>query len=219
MWTLTKILTALQKTEDAAHATGDKGMMLLAVRKDTATALAGTDADYIPLIVDANGRLHVLDQNSAAMKTALELIDNAISGSEMQVDVVAALPAGTNAIGKLAANAGVNIGDVGVVEAASPATVNKTTTAAQDIVAAPGAGHHLRVKAFSLSNDGTADNEVSLRDATTERLKYNVPKDGGTIVVNLVGAHWDLAANQALTATCEVAGDMHINVHYEDITD
>ncbi|MBC8232815.1 hypothetical protein H8E77_24980, partial [bacterium] len=37
-----------------------------------------------------------------AIKTAVEIIDNAISGTEMQVDVVASLPAGTNAIGKLA---------------------------------------------------------------------------------------------------------------------
>lgn len=35
-----------------------------------------------------------------AVKTAVETIDNAISGTEMQVDVVAPLPAGTNNIGK-----------------------------------------------------------------------------------------------------------------------
>jgi len=46
--------------------------------------------------------------------SALQTLDNAISGSEMQVDVVGALPAGTNAIGKLAANSGVDIGDVDV---------------------------------------------------------------------------------------------------------
>lgn len=51
------LLTAL--AEDTAHQTGDKGFMPLAVRKDTAAALAGTDADYIPFITDANGRLHV----------------------------------------------------------------------------------------------------------------------------------------------------------------
>jgi hypothetical protein len=50
--------TSLGKAEDAAHASGDVGVMMLAVRKDTAAALAGTDVDYIPLIVDANGRLH-----------------------------------------------------------------------------------------------------------------------------------------------------------------
>tara|TARA_R100001594_G_scaffold22619_2_gene43858 strand:- start:713 stop:2215 length:1503 start_codon:yes stop_codon:yes gene_type:complete len=45
---------------------------------------------------------------------AVETIEGAISGSELQVDVVAALPAGSNAIGKLAANSGVDIGDVDV---------------------------------------------------------------------------------------------------------
>lgn len=56
----------------------------------------------------------VTETNSGAIKTAVELIDNAISGNEMQVDVVAALPTGANAIGKLAANSGVDIGDVDV---------------------------------------------------------------------------------------------------------
>lgn len=49
--------TALAKSEDAAHASGDKGIMALVVRKDTAAALAGADGDYAPLEVDASGRL------------------------------------------------------------------------------------------------------------------------------------------------------------------
>lgn len=59
------------------------------------------------------------EANSAAIKTAVETLDNAIAGSEMQVDVVGALPAGANAIGKLAANSGVDIGDVDVTSAVS----------------------------------------------------------------------------------------------------
>lgn len=43
--------------EDAAHASGDRGVMPLAVRKNTDTALANADGDYIPLIVNATGRL------------------------------------------------------------------------------------------------------------------------------------------------------------------
>jgi hypothetical protein len=61
----------------------------------------------------------ITETNSAAIKAAVETIDNAISGSEMQVDVVGALPAGTNAIGKLAANSGVDIGDVDVTSSVS----------------------------------------------------------------------------------------------------
>ena len=50
-----------------------------------------------------------------AIAASLALLDNSIaSGNELQVDVVAALPAGSNAIGKLAANSGVDIGDVDV---------------------------------------------------------------------------------------------------------
>lgn len=47
------------KAEDAAHASGDNGYPVWTVRKDTATQLAGTDADYAPFITDASGRLWV----------------------------------------------------------------------------------------------------------------------------------------------------------------
>jgi hypothetical protein len=51
--------TNLGKREDDIHSTLDVGVMALAVRKDTKIALAGTDGDYIPLIVNADGALHV----------------------------------------------------------------------------------------------------------------------------------------------------------------
>jgi hypothetical protein len=43
--------------------------------------------------------LGTIDSDTDAIKTAVQILDNAISGSEMQVDVVAALPAGSNTIG------------------------------------------------------------------------------------------------------------------------
>lgn len=51
----------------------------------------------------------------SAIQTAAELLDNAVSGSEIQVDIVGALPVGTNTIGKLATNSGTDIGDVDVI--------------------------------------------------------------------------------------------------------
>lgn len=51
--------SSLGKAEDAAHSSGDVGVMVLAVRKDSAAALAGTDGDYIPLTTDENGLLRV----------------------------------------------------------------------------------------------------------------------------------------------------------------
>lgn len=44
-------------------------------------------------------KLRLLTSQIDAVKTAVEILDNAISGSEMQVDVVGALPAGANTIG------------------------------------------------------------------------------------------------------------------------
>lgn len=46
-----------------------------------------------------NAKLRLITSQIDAVKTAVETLDNAISGSEMQVDVVGALPAGTNNIG------------------------------------------------------------------------------------------------------------------------
>ena len=143
--------TSLGKAEDAGHTTGDTGVMALAVRNDSRASLAGTDLDYAPLQLNSSGDLRVdgsavtqpvsaaslplpsgaatsANQSTAntalsAIQTAVEVIDNAISGSEMQVDVVAALPAGTNAIGKLAANSGVDIGDVDVTSISAGANL------------------------------------------------------------------------------------------------
>lgn len=60
--------------------------------------------------------------NQATGNTSLATLAGAVSGAEMQVDIVASLPAGTNAIGKLAANDGVDIGDVTINNASIAVT-------------------------------------------------------------------------------------------------
>lgn len=63
------------------------------------------------------------DDPAVAFLTTMDadtgILAGAVAGSEMQVDIVAALPAGTNAIGKLAANSGVDIGDVDILSIAA----------------------------------------------------------------------------------------------------
>lgn len=49
--------TNLGKAEDAAHSTGDTGVMALCVRRDTAATSATTDGDYNPCQTDASGAL------------------------------------------------------------------------------------------------------------------------------------------------------------------
>ena len=103
-------LTALQLiddtvfAEDVAATAADKGIQVLAVRRDADTTLVGTDNDYAPLQVNANGALKV----------------EAFSGETLPVSgtVTANLAAGTNNIGDmdiLSIAAGSNlIGDVGL---------------------------------------------------------------------------------------------------------
>jgi hypothetical protein len=50
--------------EDAAHTTGDKGTLILAVRNDAHAALAGATGDYIPLTTDALGNLYIVTAGS-----------------------------------------------------------------------------------------------------------------------------------------------------------
>lgn len=47
-----------------------------------------------------------LETTQIAIKTAVEIIDNAIIGNQMQVNIVAPLPTGTNSIGQVTANIG-----------------------------------------------------------------------------------------------------------------
>lgn len=51
--------TNLGKAEDAAHTTGDAGVMALAVRVDTESSSVSADGDYAPIQVNASGRLKV----------------------------------------------------------------------------------------------------------------------------------------------------------------
>jgi len=51
--------TNLGKAEDAAHTSGDVGVMILAKRTDTAASSAGSDGDYATINEDVNGNVWI----------------------------------------------------------------------------------------------------------------------------------------------------------------
>jgi hypothetical protein len=67
----------------------------------TGAATAANQSTIIGHVDGIETLLGTIDADTGAIKIAVETLDNAISGSEMQVDVVAALPAGTNIIGNV----------------------------------------------------------------------------------------------------------------------
>jgi len=107
--------TNLGKAEDAAHSTGDTGVMPLAVRNDTLAALAGTDGDYAPFQVNASGALYVQEGSALDVSAATVNIQEAtaldVSGATVTVTDDGSFV--------LAANDGVDIGDVDVASIAA----------------------------------------------------------------------------------------------------
>lgn len=144
-------LTALQLiddtvfAEDVAAQAADKGVAVLAVRRDADTSLVGTDNDYANLQVDANGYLKV------------EIFDG---GGSHTVDgtVTANLAAGTNNIGDVdiltIAAGDNNIGNVDIVSLpASTNTLEVVGDAAHDAAIA---GNPVRLAGRALTADYTA---------------------------------------------------------------
>lgn len=94
------------RAEDSAHSTGHEGVVILAVRRDTAAVGSDTDGDYSTLNVNSSGRLYT----SAAIDTALPAGTNNIG----DVDVLSVVPGtGATALGK-AEDAAHTTGDTGV---------------------------------------------------------------------------------------------------------
>ena len=116
------------------------------------------------------------------VKTAVEVLDNAISGSEMQVDIVASLPAGSAAIGKLAANSGVDIGDVDVTSTVHPAGNGTFTSYARFIAATTATA--LTDSTNGLNTTETAAKEIIIQAASTNTSYFMVGSSGATATTN-----------------------------------
>ena len=211
------ITSGAEYAEDSAHSTTNTGNFVLGVRNDTLAALGGTDGDYVAFQMNADGALYVdvanggvlesavdgletlltgIDADTDAIKTAVQLIDNAIDGSQMQVDVVAisaqsdgtyigdikfgeSLPAGSAAIGKLAANSGVDIGDVDVTSVIPGVAATNLGKAIQSAQGSTDTG----VAALAVRNDALAD----LSGADGDYTPLQVNKTGALNVTENTG--------------------------------
>ena len=147
--------------------------------------------------------LGTIDADTGAIKTAVEILDNAISGSEMQVDVVASLPAGSAAIGKLAANSGVDIGDVDVTSIVAG-------TGATNLGKAEDAAHSsgdtgvmaLAVRNDDVANLAGADGDYSPLQVNAAGSLYSVDETGqaGSILVTGTTAVTSAISNTVFVA-------------------
>lgn len=166
--------TNLGKAEDQASVAADTLVAVAAIRDDALTAGAevDTDGDYTFLRVD----------NEGAVWTQDRVLATAVAGGQVQVDVVAALPAGGNAIGTVTIDAAIPTGANTIGEV----TIGAATTAAGDLAKAESSSHvsaDVGVMALAVRDDTpvglAADGEyIPLTTDSVGRLHVTDPNAG-----------------------------------------
>lgn len=171
--------TALGKAEDVAHASGDVGVLALAVRRDTPAVGSGTDGDNSTLNVDASGQLYTAEANSGSIKTAVEAIQASVAGT-LTVGSHAVTNAGTFAVQVSSIAAGNNnIGDVDVASVV-PGTGATNLGKAEDAVHSSG---DVGVMMLCVRQDSHSD-----LAADGDYLPPTIDADGGLRVSIVAGA-------------------------------
>ena len=201
---------------------GDAGIGRMSANRNQYVTIRDAAGNERGLNVDASGQIAI---THAALTELAAAID-----TEVQVDVVGALPAGTNAIGKLAANDGVDIGDVtinGPVGAGTEAGAVRVTLATDStgLVSVDDNGGSLTVDNTVLSVVGggveaTAQRVTIASDSTGV---LSVDDNGGALTVDNAGTFavqdsaaeaslsvmddWDNAASDGASVSGDVAHD------------
>lgn len=175
----------LAKAEDAAHASGDKGIFALVVRKNAAASLADSDGDYTGLIVDADGKLWVNAVVSSGATAGDVAHDAADSGNPVKIGgkAVNAEPAAVSASGDRANLITDLVGKLITLPYANPEnfvsgaiTSAMTGTTSTSLIAAPAAGLRNYITQITVSNaHATVGTDIVIQDGSGGTTLYTIP--------------------------------------------
>lgn len=177
----------LGKSEDAAHTSGDVGVMALAVRNDTnSSAFAGTNFDYCPISVTNRGAVHsVLVSESGNTGSPVRLEDDALASAS------GTLVVGSQSATSITSDVGTS-GDLAFLKSdmlgrlhvnpygAAPGqffnavSAAETGTGDRQIVAAGAANVRHYVTDLIIVNRSANASEISIKDGTTVVLRAHV---------------------------------------------
>ena len=95
--TAVQAIDDIVKAEDAAHSSGDKGVMFLGVRQDS-QADFGADGDYVPLSIDADGKLRVAAAaaSGGATEAKQDVLETTLTAIETDMAAIEVLITATN---------------------------------------------------------------------------------------------------------------------------
>lgn len=145
----------------------------------------------------------------AAIETALEILDNAISGNEVQADILS-IAAGTNTIGATR-DAGPSWTSAFGVSGAAVVSADMTTAAA--VTDAPTSGQKIVITDIVLSADTAMNVLLEEETSGTDIWKVFIPANG-TVQITPRGKVKLATVDKKLTAKASVAGNIAVTAHY-----
>jgi len=165
----------------------------------TGAATSANQSTIIGHLDGVEGILTTIDADTGNISTKIDTIAGAVSGTEVQVDVLtlpnvtigAAIPAGTNNIGDVdIASIAAGTNNIGVVtpHALKTNIVNgvdsSTGTSDVEVIAAQGVGVKMYITTISIANSSsTVSTVVEIKDDTTVIWRTMAPKEGGSNLV------------------------------------
>jgi hypothetical protein len=208
--------TNLGKSEDAAHASGDVGVMALTVRQDTAAALGGTDGDYQPPITDASGRLWVNASGAAVPVTdnggsltidnaALSVTGGGVEASALRV-TIASDSTGVLSVDDNGSTLSVDDGGASITVDGTVAVSSITTS----VTPGTAAGHLGKAEDAAHASGDTGVLMLAVR-RDTAAVGSDTDGDNSTLNVNSAGRLYTAATvDAALPAGNNNIGDVDI---------
>lgn len=104
--------------------------------------------------------------------------------------------------------------------ASSSGTAVVASTGAYQLIGAPGASNHLRIKYIAASNSGATTTTIGWRDGSTSAARYEMSlPQNGAFAHNLKPDFWELTSNTALTMYSSAAGNVFWMVEYQIVPD
>lgn len=193
--------THLGKAEDAAHTSGDVGVMALAIRNDSNAVFSGTDLDYTPISVDSSGNLRFVGNISSGTTDA---------GKPVKIGGVAHTASPTAVTdGQRVDFVGDKVGKQVVVGSIRDLKVQQQTTitasTSETTVLTAVASNFLDVYGVIVANSSTTIVNVTFKDSTSGTTRFNIVVPGGEtrgFMLPESGAHSQAATNTNWTATC-----------------
>ena len=205
--------TNLGKAEDAAHASGDTGVMALAVRNDAQT-VRGADNDYIPLATDGPGNLRIVGN---VAHDAVDAGDpHKIGGQARTTNPAAVADADrVNAIfDKLGKQ--IVVGAIRELKAIQNTTITSST--AETTIVTAVASTFLDVYGLVIANTSATGTEVTIKNATagTTVASFYVPaNETRGFMLPVDSAIPQAAVNNNWTATCGTSvASIKISAYY-----